>query len=62
MHDPLQPDVDEVVKRFVQDIQECVEAVNRALPHFGKTLTTLSVNSQHGKIDVEIGDDITVIH
>ena len=59
---PEAPDVDDVIDRFVADIQECIEAVNKALPHFGKKLSTLNANPQLGRIDIEIEDNHQVIH
>lgn len=54
--------VDAVLERFIEDIHECIDAVNRALPHYGKELHNLSVNPQQGKIDIRVEDLRLVVH
>ena len=53
--------MDSVMERFLEDIHECVEAVNKAAATFGKELTHLNVDPVLGRVNV-IVRDVHAIH
>lgn len=55
------PDIEDVVQRFLADISECVEGLNMALPHFDKELISIKFDQGIGSFDIEL-EDRRVVH
>lgn len=57
---PSDAEIEDVMHRFLADINDSIEGVNMALPYFGKTLKSLTVDGKTGNIDLEIEEKMTV--